>query len=421
MNHIEKYYPDGNSKDVLLLQLVHSMRVTTRAELGEISNLSPSAVSKIIRRLIQNEFVEEIGTVPSTGGRPAVQLALNPQARFAIGAEFSLHRIKVVVTDLYATVQYTYEVDSPARNADAITESLLGLIQQALAEFRQEQIVGVGIAVPGVADPAKGLMEFFSSLNLRQYPLGEKVQEATGFFPAVYNRHMAAAMGEKWQGDDLKGQSLFYLSIGATNVGGGLILQGKPYQGASMAVAEIAHVTVMPGGPLCFCGNRGCLQIIASGSSLVSRVREEIKHNHASSLVDQVDGNLELIDTPMVLRAVDAGDELATNVLLEVTDCIGIALANVVNLLSPEMIVLSGSLIDAHPDLLAETIKSAVKRHSLAWPMRNTEIVVDQLGNRGRSIGAAALAIHSWLKKQSPLHPWDMTEVPQRKLSDADL
>src|SRR5437773_927136 len=121
--------------DGLLLQIVHARQLTTRAELAEIAHLSPSTVSTVIRRLIRNGYVKEIGTSPSNGGRPAVQITIRPETRFAIGTEFSLHRIKVAVTDLNGSVKHSYEADPPALDADSITQRLIELIKHALVDI----------------------------------------------------------------------------------------------------------------------------------------------------------------------------------------------------------------------------------------------------------------------------------------------
>ena len=272
MGQNDSFELESGSNAILLLQLLQVMQVATRAQLEAITHLSPSTVSKEVRRLIEAGFAEETGQMPSMGGRPTRCLAMRPEARCAIGAEFSTHRLRVVTTDLNAAVQRTDEVEILALNVELICEQLCALLQRAIAEAGRERVVGVGIAVPGVADTDAGRMVIYSDLNLFDYPLGHKVQEATGFFPLIYNRSTSAAMGERWQGDSRQVQSLFYIALDA-GISGGLIVKGSSYRGASPAVAEIGHCTVLPDGPICFCGNRGCLQTVASTSALANASR----------------------------------------------------------------------------------------------------------------------------------------------------
>ena len=404
---------ESDSTDILLLQLLHALHVSTRAELEAITHLSPSTVSKVVRRLIDAGFAEEIGQIPSTGGRPSRQIRLRPQARFAIGAEFNIQRQRVVVTDLNGAIQRSYEADSPAVNADRITDALIDLIEQALDDTGREQVIGIGIAVPGVADTATGHMVVYSDLNLRDFPLGEKVQARTGFSPRIYNRSTSAAMGEKWQGDGRAAESLFYVALDA-GISGGLILRGQSYQGASPAIAEIGHATVDPDGPLCFCGNQGCLQMIASSGALANRARELIKLGHTSNLSAQVEGHLELIDGVTVLQSANAGDELSLRILAEAADYVGIAVGNVINLFSPEMVVLGGGLVWSYPEPWVEMIRASIQRRTLGLMLQGTQIVVSQLRKDNRCIGAAALAVRHWLMAQSPPHSLDIAEVIRR-------
>ena len=384
------------SNEAWLLRLLHERQTTTRAELEMLTRLSPSTISKVVRRLLETGYATEAGIVPSTGGRPSKQLVLCPEARCAIGAELSLQRLRVAVTDLNASIGHIYEVDTPALDIERIAESLGELIAQVVNEVGRERIVGVGIAVPGVADTARGRMVLYSDLNLRDYPLAARIQATTGFFPLLYNRSTSAAMGEKWQGDGRHVQSLFYLALDA-GVSGGLILRGQSYQGASPAVGEIGHFTVLPDGPTCFCGNRGCLQTVASSGALAQRARELIKQGQPSTLSAAVDGHLDLVDGLMVLRAANAGDPLATQVLAEAADYVGLAVGNVINLVSPEMVVLGGPMVWACPEPWVGMIQASIQRRTLAVTIAGTQIVVSRLGRNSRCIGAAALTIRHWL------------------------
>lgn len=401
---------ESGSNAILLLQLLQVMQVATRAQLEAITHLSPSTVSKEVRRLIEAGFAEETGQMPSMGGRPTRCLAMRPEARCAIGAEFSTHRLRVVTTDLNAAVQQADEVEILALNVELICEQLCALLQRAIAEAGRERVVGVGIAVPGVADTDAGRMVIYSDLNLFDYPLGHKVQEATGFFPLIYNRSTSAAMGERWQGDSRNVQSLFYIALDA-GISGGLIVRGSSYRGASPAVAEIGHCTVLPDGPICFCGNRGCLQTVASTSALATRARELLKSGRVSLLADQVNGHISRIDAIAVLRAAQENDALAVEILAEAADYIGIAIGNSINLLSPEQVVLGGPLIAAYPHPWVDLIRASIYRRTLSYTLQPTKIVVSRLGADSRSIGAAALAVQHWFASRSPKHFLDLAGI----------
>lgn len=408
---------ESDSTDILLLQLLHALHVCTRAELEAITHLSPSTVSKVVRRLIENGFAEEVGHIPSTGGRPSRQITLRPQARLAIGAEFSTQRLRVVVTDLDGAILQVYEADSPKSDAELITQRLIDLIEEAIDHAGRDKVVGVGIAVPGVADSERGRMVVLVDLNLRDFPLGERVKARTGFAPLIYNRSTCAAMGEKWQGDGREAQSLFYVAFdGATGISGGLILRGQSYIGASPAIAEIGHATVVPDGPMCFCGNQGCLQTFASSNGLANRARELIKLGHPTKLTMLVDGHPELIEGLTVMQAAAEHDELALRILAEAADYIGLALGNVINLLSPQMVVLGGSLLWAYPTPWIDMIRTSIQRRTLPITLQSAQVVISQLGINNRCIGAATLAVRHWFNTQSPPHFFDMAAVTKGRI-----
>lgn len=408
---------ESDSTDVLLLQLLHALHISTRAELEAITHLSPSTVSKVVRRLIESGFAEEVGQIPSTGGRPSRQIMLRPQARLAIGAEFSLNQLRVVVTDLDGAILQSYEAESPKQDAEQITQRLIDLIEEALAHTGREKVVGVGIAVPGVADSEQARMMALVDLNLRDFPLGQRVKDRTGFTPRIYNRSTCAAMGEKWQGDGREAQSLFYAAFeGGSGISGGLIMRGQSYLGASPAIAEIGHFTVMPDGPRCFCGNQGCLQVFASSNGLANRARELIKLGHSTQLTSLVDGHPELIEGLTVMQAAAENDELSLRILAEAADYIGLALGNVINLLSPQMVVLGGSLLWAYPTPWIDMIRASIQRRTLPITLQSAQVVISQLGLNNRCIGAATLAVRHWLNTQSPPHFFELAAVTKGRI-----
>jgi N-acetylglucosamine repressor len=403
----------NDPNDALVLELIHSLKTITRPALGKLTHMSPSSVSKIVRRLINQGLIKELEMAPSTGGRPAARLVILPEAKAAIGAEWSDGRIHVVITDLYAGVQRSFAAPAPANIPDAITSQMVEMIRAAIEEAGPERVVGVGVAAPGVVNPDTGMMEFFTELDLRNYPVGQKIEAATGFTPVVHNRAMAAGMGEIWQGSGGGAQSLAYLSLGQS-IGGGLILRGEPHQGVGVAAGEIGHITVVPDGDLCFCGNRGCLQTVASGGALASHIRERLKRGQSSSLLHTVDGHLELIDAVMILKAAASGDLLATEIISWAADYVGIAAGNLINVVSPEVFVLGGPLIDTCPEPWKQMIEGAIHRHSLTWSARGTRIVLSRLGEDSRAIGAAALAVRGWLRSQAPFYPRKVDDLLRR-------
>jgi glucokinase len=184
---------------------------------------------------------------------------------------------------------------------------------------------------------------------------------------------------------------MIYVTV-STGIGGGLILDGEIYHGLSGAAGEIGHQTILPKGPLCSCGNRGCLEALASGTAVAREARERVARGISTQIVDIVDGDPERITARTVAQAAEAGDREANAILAEALNYLGIGMANVVNMFNPELIVIGGGLSNVGEPLL-EAVRRGITRHALAAPRAEVEVVRAQLGDRVGVIGAAVVAL----------------------------
>lgn len=256
--------------------------------------------------------------------------------------------------------------------------------------INKSHISGLGIGSPGPLNSKTGIVKFSPNIKgWRDVPLRDLLEKETGIKTKLYNDANAAAYGEFWKGAG-KDVSTFVMFTLGTGIGGGLILNNKLYTGIDDYAGELGHMTVLPDGPLCGCGNYGCIEALASATAVVRRTIEGIEKGRETILKkDLAEGTLTC---KAVYNAAVAGDKYAIEILAETGRYLGIVASWMVNALNPEMIVYSGGLSKAGPYLFDHIISEAKKR-SLAAPFERVKICPAQLGYDAGLIGAAGLLL----------------------------
>ncbi len=256
-------------------------------------------------------------------------------------------------------------------------------------EFSAVQAIGVG--APGVVDSNEGVVLRWSNYGWQNAPLAKELSLLTGKKVFLLNDANAAALGEAKFGATAKYQSSILLTLG-TGVGGGMVFDGKLIEGYKSAGAELGHITIRKGGIPCACGRKGCYEKYASATALISQTRHAMVDNPQSQLWDIVKGNLENVDGRTVFIAAANGDETAKKVLEEYVGYLSEGIADFVNILRPEAIVLGGGIAN-EGEILFEPLRKAVDERSyIAMDIVPLKIVGAKLGNRAGVYGAYSLA-----------------------------
>jgi glucokinase len=285
---------------------------------------------------------------------------------------------------------------SPA-NADALSdvEIMRSLIESVLDRRKPDAI---GVSFGGPVDAATGLVRLSHHVpGWENIPLKQLLEEEYNAPVSVDNDANVAAIGEHRFGAGQGYDSLFYITI-STGVGGGWILNGKPWQGAGGMAGEIGHIVVDPTGPVCLCGKRGCVERLASGPYMAQNARELLEkevHNSPTSTRGEilkylVGNDLNLITGQIVSVAAGHGDELAKEVLYKAAWALGVGIGNVANLMNPQRFVLGGGVTKAGDNFWAIVRKVA---HETALPEVNFEVVRALLGDEAPLWGAVALGL----------------------------
>lgn len=280
--------------------------------------------------------------------------------------------------------------DTRPTPSDDIAATLTAM-REAAEAVRTPEVVAVGVGAAGLVDARTGTLRFAPNIAWRDAPLVE-VMGALGLPVKVDNDCTAAAYGE-WRLGAARGHDdVLYVGVG-TGIGGGLILEGRPYRGANGFSAEIGHIVVEPGGPLCGCGNQGCWETVASGSTITREGRRAATRHAHSLLAEMAGGDPDRVDGAMVAEAARQGDPAARGILAEVGHRLGEGIAGLVNVVDPELVVVGGGAADAGDLLLAPA--RAGFRASVEGRGHRPEvpIVPAMLGADGAAIGAAIMAL----------------------------
>ncbi|HET9173244.1 MAG TPA: ROK family transcriptional regulator [Actinospica sp.] len=350
----------------------------SRAEIAERLELSPATITTITRRLLDAGLVEEGEPRTSQSGRPSIPLELVPDSAHALGVQVAHEHVTGVLTRLDATVVHGFRhpFDPSAPDAVDVLTTLIRAEIDSAAE-RRLPLLGVGIAVPGVVEPATGTLRMSVRLGWTGMPLAARLRRSLGVPVFVDNDISAVTAAERLYGPGADCADFLLVAIGQ-GIGLGLVLDGAPYRGAAGAAGEFGHMPILSDGPVCSCGNRGCLETQVSTESLLRRARELGILGSGAVLED--------------LRALAAaGDQRALDLLHRAGELLGRALAGSVNLLGPEQVVVIGEISMLWP-YLATPFHRALAEHLLPC-VRETRIDVRPWSDDLIAIAAAGIVL----------------------------
>jgi glucokinase len=252
--------------------------------------------------------------------------------------------------------------------------------------------LGVGVGAPGPLDREHGIVITTPNLGWTNFPLRDVIGERVGLQATLDNDANCATLGEWWLGGAQGGRNVVGMTIG-TGIGGGLILDGRLYHGASDVAGEIGHITIDVTGRRCKCGNYGCLEAYASGPSIADRAREALMGNADSLLHTLVNGELDRITAATVYNAAERGDETALEVVRETARFLGAGLGNLLNIFNPDVVVICGGVTQAG-DSLFEPLRREVRKRAFKPAVDACRIVPGTLPGTAGVVGAVATFKH---------------------------
>lgn len=374
-----------------ILRLIWEDREISRAEIARRLDLSRSTVSEVVATLLPKGLIAEVGTGPSRGGRRPIVLRFNDDAHTILGVEMGASHVEVVLTDMRGRVLATAHQDHPVRTDPDGTRRLIAeLCDRCLADGRapRRRLMGVGVAVPSPVDPSHPdrlsevvMPEWGGRLGLD----GLRARFGVPLF--VDNDANLGALAEHLWGAGRGVRDFAYVKIG-TGLGSGHVIGGEIYRGASGVAGEIGHLAMDPHGEPCLCGLRGCLATLVGSPAIVKRAEALLPEHPESALAG----------TRLTITSIEdaalAGDPLALRLAREAAEHLGIAIASLLNLMNPSMVILGGGLTRLG-ELLLDPLREVAARRTLVSSLSASAIRRAELGGQAIAIGAATYVLKS--------------------------
>jgi glucokinase len=312
-----------------------------------------------------------------------------------IGIDFGGTNLRAAIADT-VTGQIYHQRKCPTLAAEG-QQAVIGRIVQLIRELTQASGVdcdvrGVGIGVPGTPDIETGVIEFLPNLpgKWRNVPLQSIVEEQAQLPVAIINDVRAITLGEWTFGAGRGAETVVCLAIG-TGIGGGVVVNGQFHLGIGGTAGEFGHHVVEVDGLPCGCGGKGCLELYASGPAIAAMGVKEVMHGHTTRIGELVEHDLNRIDAGTVVQAALEGDPIAKSILQHAGKYLGIAVGNILGVISPQKVIFGGGVSQAG-DLLMRPIVQTVHERVHVIPLQKVEFVLAELGINGGLVGAALWA-----------------------------
>jgi len=368
-----------------IFKVIQEKGPISRVELTKTTGYSAGTVSNHVRTLIEKGFVIETNKGVSSGGRKPVKLMINPDKAYILSIEIEVKQIKIVIFNLNMKVVLLSIIPIIAK------DNYLDTLKQIFSEIdrmtgekhlKLENLLGIGVAVPGLIDKAKGILEFAPNLGWRGVPITRIFKETYNLPIILNNEAKAAAIGERALVYP-KVNNMVFVSINE-GIGCGIFLNGKLYRGASGNAGEFGHITIDTNGPLCHCGNRGCWEIFASENYIMNNYLKLPASNPQLSKKE-------------IYQLGKNGDQRIRAIFSETGKNIGIGLVNIINGLSPELLVIGGGIVNIKEFIYEEMIKR-LQESALSVNYKKTNIKFSKLGSLAAVCGMAELIINERIR-----------------------
>jgi glucokinase-like ROK family protein len=371
-----------------LLRLLRDEGPRSRAELGELAGMARSKLEAELVRLKQVGLVQEGGKAASRGGRRSTLVELSSFLHFG-GIDLGATSIRVAIMNAELQVKAQVEEPMEIRRGPEPVLGRAGELIEKLARDQGVQLTGVGVGVPGPVRFRDGMPVSPPIMpGWHEYPVRDLLARRFGCPVLVDNDVNVMAVGEHWGGVARSVDNYLFVKIG-TGIGCGIMIRGQVYRGIDGCAGDIGHINVDPDGPVCACGNSGCLEAMFGGAALVRDALAAARSGASPPLAERMAGQ-QAITPEDVGRCAAEGDPVAIGLIRDGGRRVGLVLAGLVSFFNPSMIVIGGGLAGLGHLLLAE-IRGVVYRRSLPLATGNLPIVLSELGPSAGAVGAAVM------------------------------
>lgn len=360
------------------------------ADLSKELDTSIPTTTKLVGELVEEGLLVEIGKLGTNGGRRPSIFGLNPSAGYFVGVDIRRKFLDFAITDFKGSlVDYHEKVEFSVQNSEDSFREMCRLIKKELVEtgIDPDKVLAYGFNLTGRVNNETGYC--FSYFLGEDKPIASVLEAELGKPVYVENDSRAMTYGEYICGTSNGVRNMLYLNV-AWGLGMGMIVDGKLSYGKSGFSGEIGHFPLLNNNCICHCGKMGCLETGASGSAVYRILMEKLKEGRTSTLSDKFNRG-ETIHMEEILAAVNEEDVLAIEVIEEIGTTLGRAIAGLINIFNPELIIIGG-IISETKEYLLLPIKSAVQKHSLNIINSDTTIKLSKLGKKAGTIGSCMLS-----------------------------
>lgn len=387
------------NNDKTVLDVIRFSEGISRNLIAKKVGLTGATITNIVSDLIETGYVRETGLAESVGGgRKGITLSVDPDACYAVGVDLSRSNIICVLTDFAAGVraEQIVRINAMTMDRETIVGSIVDTIEQVIrtSGVPREKIRGVGLTMPGPIDIEHGIVVNPTNLeSLWNVPIRDIISERTGFRVMLEQHMNAAALCESWMGKAHGSKCMFLCGVLEVGVGGAVMIDGRLHYGTGGVAGEIGHMSVDPNGPHCsVCGKHGCLEPMAEGRALVNAVRTRLKNNPELRKEYGI-GDVESVDTDQIIARAERGESLFKEELVRHAGYVGQALTNMITVLSPDTIVLTGELADKS-SLYVETVSGIVRALKYPEKVHNINVYATEFKRFVCALGGVTMVLN---------------------------
>jgi glucokinase-like ROK family protein len=392
----------------ILLTLLREKQYS-RVELAKKLSLSNTTITNLTTELLAQGIIAEEPDENSdelrSVGRPRKMLRLVPKARYVIGIHIGVKIIRIAIIDLFANIvqcdSYFFELD---QKPESVIQNIVQLTENLIqsSKIDKAKVIGIGVGAPGLVNHDLGINVLAPRLNWENVPIRELIESQINIPVCVDNNVRTMALAEAFFGDG-RGVSVLAFVYGRIGVGSGIVVNEQVFRGSGAGAGEIGHTTIIPkGGKQCTCGNTGCLETLLSEPVWIQHIEEIASENPESLIASYLRAEDDRTYMERVFSAARDGDQTVLDFIEDRACYLGIALANLINILNPEMIILGG-MFSQGGDLIIPAAEAKMREAAFAGLGENVELLVTSFKTHAGVIGAGALALTRFFYQNSEI------------------
>ncbi|NOR88502.1 MAG: ROK family protein [Bacteroidales bacterium] len=382
-----------------IIEYLYQLGPTSNPEIARYTKMSSPTITKLIQELIELGIVIDVGIGDSIGGRRPNLFGINPNARYIVGIDIDCRMVKLGIFNLAneavsEIITYFGNVKDKNEMFSELFNRLDGLIEES--DLDKKAFLGIGVSIPGLINSKTG--QTYMDLRIEGKKLEDHFRDRYELPVIIDSDSRVMAIGEQAFGYAKNKKDVLCLNI-CDGIGLGMILNGIVYRGKSGLAGEFGHINVVRDGNLCTCGKYGCLETVASGTALIEQAQQGIKKGQESLISELVNNDLENIHVSDIIKAVNQGDIFAIEIINKLGHFLGEALASLVHIFNPEMIIIGGKVALAE-DYLINPIQNTLNKYTISHIKKDTEVVTSRLEEKVKLLGSVAMVMNQVFDEQ---------------------